>query len=48
MHSNVADLLHALGRTDDAMVHLKESARLLAEVDERTAPEPEIWKLRDW
>lgn len=48
LHSNVADVLHALDRTDEAMVHLKESARLLAEVDEPTAPEPEIWKLRDW
>jgi predicted ATPase/DNA-binding SARP family transcriptional activator len=48
LHSNVADVLRDLGRADEAMDHLKESARLLADVGEAPTAEPEIWKLTDW
>lgn len=46
--ATLADLLHEASRTDEAMPHLKESARLLAAVDVPSRPEPEIWKLTDW
>jgi len=47
LHSNIADLLHATGRADEALVHLKEAAALFTTVGEGTM-EPEIWKLVEW
>jgi hypothetical protein len=46
--ANVADLLHADGQRDAAMIHLKEAARRFASVDVGDAPRPEIWTLVEW
>jgi DNA-binding SARP family transcriptional activator/Tfp pilus assembly protein PilF len=46
--NNLADLLHAAGRQEEAMAVLKEAVALFAEIGEDSAREPEIWKLRDW
>jgi hypothetical protein len=49
LHNNLADLCHALGRSEEAMAHLKQAVNLFAEIgadlDER---QPEIWKLVEW
>ena len=46
--NNTADLLHAAGRHDEAMVLLKEAVALFAEIGDEGEMEPEIWKLREW
>jgi hypothetical protein len=48
LHTNMADLLHADGQRDAAMIHLKEAARRFAAVDVGDAPRPEIWTLVEW
>ena len=52
MHSNLADLLRAAGRTDEAMGHLRLSAAIFADVGEPGETDgelrPEIWKLVEW
>jgi DNA-binding SARP family transcriptional activator/tetratricopeptide (TPR) repeat protein len=48
LHTNLADLLHAGGEHDAAMIHLKEAARRFASVDVGGAPRPEIWTLVEW
>jgi DNA-binding SARP family transcriptional activator/tetratricopeptide (TPR) repeat protein len=48
LHTNLADLLHADGQGDAAMIHLKEAARRFASVDVGDAPRPEIWTLVEW
>jgi DNA-binding SARP family transcriptional activator/tetratricopeptide (TPR) repeat protein len=49
IENNLADQLHAAGRPDDAMDHLKRAVALFAEVGGRPgALEPEIWKLVAW
>jgi tetratricopeptide (TPR) repeat protein len=48
LHANVADLLHASGRTAEALASLKESAALFADVDDSLDRRPEIWKLVQW
>jgi hypothetical protein len=48
LRTNMADLLHADGRYDAAMTHLKEAARRFASVDGSDAPRPEIWTLVEW
>lgn len=49
LHSNLADFLQAMGQTDDALAHLRQSAVIYAEIGvvagERQA---EIWKLTEW
>jgi tetratricopeptide (TPR) repeat protein len=46
VENNLADQLHAVGRTDEAMAHLKRAVTLFAEVGGRPGElEPEIWKL---
>jgi 2-oxoglutarate ferredoxin oxidoreductase subunit alpha len=46
---NLADQLHAVGRRDEAMVHLKRAVTLFADVGGRAGElEPEIWKLVAW
>jgi DNA-binding SARP family transcriptional activator len=52
MHSNLADLLRAAGRDEEAKGHLRLSAAIFADVGEpdESRPElwPEIWKLVEW
>jgi DNA-binding SARP family transcriptional activator/tetratricopeptide (TPR) repeat protein len=49
LENNTADLLHAMGREDDAMEHLKRAVGIFAEVGGRPGElEPEIWKLVEW
>jgi tetratricopeptide (TPR) repeat protein len=48
LHNNLADFLRAAGDHDAAMVHLKRSAALFAEVGEEPATQPAIWKLVEW
>jgi hypothetical protein len=48
MHSNLADILRIAGRQDEAMVHLRISAAIFAEVGEPDELQPEIWKLVEW
>jgi tetratricopeptide (TPR) repeat protein len=48
LHTNLADLLHADGQHDAAMIHLKEAARRFASVDVGDTPRPEIWTLVEW
>ena len=49
LENNLADLLHAAGRPEEAMEHLKRAVAIFAEVgaDEATRL-PEIWKLVAW
>ena len=49
VHSNLADALHALGRRDEAIEHLKRSAAIFAEVGgPPTDGRSEIWSLTAW
>jgi len=49
VENNLADQLHAVGRADEAMEHLKRAVALFAEVGGRPGElEPEIWKLVSW
>jgi tetratricopeptide (TPR) repeat protein len=49
IENNLADQLHAVGRGEEAMVHLKRAVALFAEVDGLPGElEPEIWKLVSW
>ena len=48
LHSNLADLLHAAGRRDEAADHVKASAAIFAEVSGPDELHPEIWKLVEW
>ncbi len=48
LHNNLADLLHALGRGEEAMDHLKRAVEIFAEVGEGGELQPEIWKLVRW
>ena len=45
----LADLLHASGRHDEALDHLRRAVALFAEVGGHPGElEPEIWKLVEW
>lgn len=46
LHNNLADVLRAVGRTAEAMRHLKRAVTLFSEIG--GAREPEIWKLVEW
>lgn len=49
LENTLADILHAAGRDDDSMIHLKIAVALFAEVGGRPGDlEPEIWKLVEW
>lgn len=48
LENNLADLLHATGRPDEALDHLRRAVILFAEVGGRGELEPEIWKLVEW
>lgn len=47
LHSHVADVLHALGREEDARAEMTSSARAFAAVDEAGA-RPAVWTLAEW
>lgn len=47
--NNLADLHHAVGRSGEAMAHLKRAAAIFAEIGgDMEAWQPEIWKLTEW
>ena len=48
LHNNLADLLREMGRSDEAMAHLKQAVSIFAEVGGPGEMEPEIWKLVEW
>lgn len=48
LHSNLADLLHAAGRSDESIAHLKEAAVRFASVDAGDEASPGIWTLTRW
>jgi tetratricopeptide (TPR) repeat protein len=48
VENNLADALHASGREEEAMEHLKVAATAFAEIGGPEALEPEIWKLVAW
>jgi tetratricopeptide (TPR) repeat protein len=49
VENNLADQLHAAGRREEAMEHLKRAVALFADVGGRPGElEPEIWKLVTW
>jgi DNA-binding SARP family transcriptional activator len=49
LHSNLADLLHATGRHEEAMDHLKQAAGIFAQIGGPGGNlQPEIWKLVEW
>ena len=49
LENNLSDLLHADGRGDEAMEHLKRAVAIFADVaGEPDQLEPEIWKLVEW
>jgi tetratricopeptide (TPR) repeat protein len=51
LHNNMADLLHACGRSEESMWHLKRSVEIFAEVGDVGSgeePRPGIWRLVRW
>lgn len=48
LHTNLADLLHAIGAPAEALEHLTSAARLFAGIDDEELRRPEIWKLASW
>ena len=49
VENSLADQFHAIGRADEAMLHLKRAVAIFAEVGGRPGElEPEIWKLVAW
>lgn len=48
MRNNLADPLHAGGREEEPMEHLKRAVAIFAEIGEDGALQPEIWKLSEW
>jgi tetratricopeptide (TPR) repeat protein len=48
LHSNLADLLRAAGRPEEAVEHIKSSAAIFAGVGSPDELRPEVWKLVEW
>jgi hypothetical protein len=49
VENHVADLLHAAGRDDESMDHLKRAVALFAAIgDAEPGPDPGIWALAAW
>jgi hypothetical protein len=49
LHNNLADLLHAARRSEEAMSHLKQAVALFAEIGTQAGDmQPEVWKLTEW
>ncbi len=49
LHNNRADVLHRLGRPDEAMAALRQSVAIYAEIGrDGDQWQPGVWKLREW
>jgi tetratricopeptide (TPR) repeat protein len=49
LHNNLADLLHAQGRSEAALEHIKQSVAIYAEIGVVAGEvQQEIWKLAEW
>ena len=48
LHTNLADLLHAAGRHEEARAHVKASVELLTDIGEPGVWHPGIWMLQEW
>jgi tetratricopeptide (TPR) repeat protein len=48
LRNNLAGLLRAAGRHEEAMLHLKRAVTLFAEIGEPDERAPEIWKVAAW
>jgi predicted ATPase/DNA-binding SARP family transcriptional activator len=49
LRNNLADLLHAAGREEEAMAQLKEAVVIFAEIGAQAGEgQPEIWQLTEW
>jgi hypothetical protein len=49
LRNNLADLLHAAGKTEQAMTQLKQAVVIFAEIGLEAGQENvEIWKLMEW
>ncbi len=49
LRSNLADLLHHLGREEESMAQLKQAVAIYAEIGQEIGEtRPEIWKLTEW
>jgi DNA-binding SARP family transcriptional activator len=48
LHTNLADVLHAMGSHAAAREHLIASAERFARVDSPQSPRPEVWTLVEW
>ena len=48
LHNNLADLLHAAERPEEAMEQLKRAVTIFAEIGAEGEPQPEVWKLARW
>ena len=48
LRNNLADLLHDLGRHEEAMEELKRAVALFADIGEPGKLQPAIWRLIDW
>ena len=48
LRNNLADLLHASGRSEESMAHLKRAVEIFAEIGVDEEPRPGIWKLVRW
>jgi hypothetical protein len=49
LRNNLADLLHAAGRREEAMAQLKQAVVIFAEIGAGAGDsQPEIWKLTEW
>jgi DNA-binding SARP family transcriptional activator/Tfp pilus assembly protein PilF len=49
LENGLADALHAQGRSEDSMEHLKHAVALFADIGSQDGElEPEVWKLVEW
>jgi len=49
LHNNMADLLHEIDCSDEAMDHLKQAAGIYSDIGGEVGQwRPEIWMLTEW
>ena len=49
LRSNLADMLHTLGREEESMAQFKEAVTIYADIGQEIGDtRPEIWKLTEW